>query len=71
MLEFVQLNIETNHATLAGHTMMHELEYASIQDALGSIDANTGDLLLGWDTDQFPTNIYLATQSIFILIVRG
>ncbi|GAG31024.1 unnamed protein product, partial [marine sediment metagenome] len=51
--EHVHLNIETNHATLAGHTMMHELTYASIQGALGSIDANTGDLLLGWDTDQF------------------
>ena len=58
----VKLNIETNHATLAGHTMMHELEYARIHNALGSIDANTGDLLLGWDTDQFPTDIYLTTQ---------
>ena len=42
--------------------MMHELEYAGMQGALGSIDANTGDLLLGWDTDQFPTDIYLTTQ---------
>ena len=56
------MNIETNHATLAGHTMQHELEYAGSQGFLGSIDANTGDLLLGWDTDQFPTDIYLTTH---------
>ncbi len=67
----VKLNIETNHATLAGHTMMHELEYASIQDALGSIDANTGDLLLGWDTDQFPTDIYLTTQCMLVIMKQG
>lgn len=64
----VKLNIETNHATLAGHTMMHELEYARIQGALGSIDANTGDLLLGWDTDQFPTDIYLTTQCMLVIL---
>ncbi len=64
----VKLNIETNHATLAGHTMMHELEFASIQGKLGSIDANTGDLLLGWDTDQFPTDIYLATQCMLVIL---
>jgi xylose isomerase len=56
-----KLNIETNHATLAGHSMQHELEVAGAAGALGSIDANTGDELLGWDTDQFPTNIYLTT----------
>ena len=67
----MKLNIETNHATLAGHTMMHELEYASIQGALGSIDANTGDLLLGWDTDQFPTDIYLATQCMLVIMKQG
>lgn len=67
----VKLNIETNHATLAGHTMMHELEYASIQGALGSIDANTGDLLLGWDTDQFPTDIYLTTQCMLVILNQG
>jgi xylose isomerase len=66
--EHVKLNIETNHATLAGHTMMHELVYASMQDALGSIDANTGDLLLGWDTDQFPTDIYLTTQCMLVIM---
>ena len=69
--DVVKLNIETNHATLAGHTMMHELEYASIQGALGSIDANTGDLLLGWDTDQFPTDIYLTTQCMLVILNQG
>ena len=48
--------------------MMHELEYARIHNALGSIDANTGDLLLGWDTDQFPTDIYLTTQMMLVLL---
>ena len=63
-----KLNIETNHATLAGHEMMHELEYAGMQGGLGSIDANTGDLLLGWDTDQFATNYYLTTQIMLVLL---
>jgi xylose isomerase len=66
-----KLNIETNHATLAGHEMMHELEYAGMQGALGSIDANTGDLLLGWDTDQFATNYYLTTQTMLVLLKYG
>ncbi len=66
-----KLNIETNHATLAGHTMMHELEYAAMQHLLGSIDANTGDLLLGWDTDQFPTNVYLTTEVMLTLLKYG
>ena len=69
--DHVKLNIETNHATLAGHSMMHELIYASIQGALGSIDANTGDLLLGWDTDQFPTDIYLTTQCMLAILAKG
>lgn len=67
----VKMNIETNHATLAGHSMMHEMESARIQDSLGSIDANTGDLLLGWDTDQFPTDIYLTTQCMLVLLKQG
>ena len=67
----VKLNIETNHATLAGHSMMHELEYARLHDALGSIDANTGDLLLGWDTDQFPTDVYLTTQIMLVILKQG
>lgn len=66
-----KLNIETNHATLAGHEMMHELDYAGGQGLLGSIDANTGDTLLGWDTDQFPTNIYLTTQIMLALLKHG
>lgn len=66
-----KLNIETNHATLAGHTMMHELEYAGMQGGLGSIDANTGDLMLGWDTDQFPTDYYLCTQIMLVLLKYG
>jgi xylose isomerase len=71
LLPHFKLNIETNHATLAGHEMMHELEYAGMQGALGSIDANTGDLLLGWDTDQFPTNFYLTTQIMLVLLKYG
>ncbi len=66
-----KLNLETNHATLAGHEMMHELEYAAIQGMLGSIDANRGDLLLGWDTDQFPTDIYLTTGVMLTLLQHG
>jgi xylose isomerase len=71
LLPHFKLNIETNHATLAGHEMMHELEYAGHQGALGSIDANTGDLLLGWDTDQFPTNVYLTAQIMLVLLKWG
>jgi xylose isomerase len=66
-----KLNLETNHATLAGHSMMHELEYAGMQDMLGSMDANTGDMLLGWDTDQFPTDIYLTTQCMLSVLKFG
>lgn len=71
LLGELKLNIETNHATLAGHTMMHELEVAMAADALGSIDANTGDELIGWDTDQFPTNIYLTTQIMLCVLRMG
>lgn len=71
LLEHFKLNLETNHATLAGHTMMHELEYAGMQGALGSIDANTGDLLLGWDTDQFPTNVYLTAECMLSILKFG
>jgi len=67
----VKMNIETNHATLAGHEMQHELEYAGMQGFLGSIDANTGDPLVGWDTDQFPTNIYLTTQIMYTILKYG
>jgi xylose isomerase len=63
-----KFNIETNHATLAGHTMYHELTYASSYGMLGSIDANRGDELLGWDTDQFPTNLYQTTQVMLAVL---
>jgi xylose isomerase len=71
LLSHFKLNIETNHATLAGHTMQHELEVAGAANALGSIDANTGDELLGWDTDQFPTNIYLTTYTMLSVLKYG
>ena len=71
LMDHFKLNIETNHATLAGHSMMHELDYAGAQGCLGSIDANRGDLLLGWDTDQFPTNIYLTTEVMLTLLKYG
>jgi xylose isomerase len=71
LADHFKLNIETNHATLAGHTMMHELAYASSQQLLGSIDANRGDLLLGWDTDQFPTDLYLTTQCMLVILAQG
>jgi xylose isomerase len=71
LLPHFKLNIETNHATLAGHSMQHELEVAGAAGALGSIDANTGDELLGWDTDQFPTNIYLTTYTMLTILKYG
>ena len=58
LMEDFRLNIEGNHATLAGHTFQHELATARINGVFGSIDANTGDAQLGWDTDQFPANVY-------------
>jgi xylose isomerase len=67
----LKFNIETNHATLAGHSMFHELTYASAYGMLGSIDANRGDLLLGWDTDQFPTDIYLTAQVMLVVLAQG
>jgi xylose isomerase len=69
--DHVKLNIETNHATLAGHTVEHELEYAGGQGFLGSVDANTGDLLLGWDTDQFPTDVYMTTKIMLAFMKFG
>jgi xylose isomerase len=66
-----KMNIEANHATLAAHTFQHELYLARINNALGSIDANQGDLLLGWDTDQFPTNIYETTLAMMEVIKMG
>ncbi len=66
-----KLNIEANHATLAGHTFQHELRIASINGMLGSIDANQGDLLLGWDTDEFPCNVYDATLCMLEVLKNG
>ena len=71
LIDHLKLNIETNHATLAGHSVEHELEVSAAAGALGSIDANTGDEMLGWDTDQFPTNIYMTTQIMLSLLKMG
>jgi xylose isomerase len=71
LADHVKMNIETNHATLAGHSVEHELDYAGSQGFLGSVDANTGDLLLGWDTDQFPTDVYLTTKMMLIILKYG
>jgi xylose isomerase len=71
LLPHFKLNLETNHATLAGHEMMHELEVAIGAGALGSIDANTGDPQLGWDTDQFPTSVYLTTYCMLCILGMG
>jgi xylose isomerase len=71
LIDDFKLNLETNHATLAGHAMQHELEVAAAAGKLGSIDANTGDELIGWDTDQFPTDIYLATQIMLTVLNMG
>lgn len=69
--EYFKLNIEVNHATLAGHTFQHELRVARVNDMLGSVDANYGDLMLGWDTDQFPTNIYDASLGMYEILKMG
>ncbi|MDR1568195.1 MAG: xylose isomerase [Streptococcaceae bacterium] len=66
-----KLNLEANHATLAGHTFEHELCVARSYNALGSIDANQGDLLLGWDTDEFPTNVYDVTLAMYEILENG
>lgn len=68
LADHFKMNVETNHATLAGHSMFHELIVASSYGMLGSIDANRGDELLGWDTDQFPTDIYLAAQVMLVVL---
>ncbi len=69
--QFFKMNIEANHATLANHSFQHELRVARINNALGSIDANQGDMFLGWDTDQFPTNIYETTSAMYEVIKMG
>lgn len=66
-----KLNIEANHATLAGHTFEHELRVSAVNGMLGSIDANQGDLLLGWDTDEFAWNVYDATMCMLEVVRAG
>lgn len=66
-----KLNIEVNHATLAQHTMQHELAVAAKANMLGSIDANRGDYQNGWDTDQFPNNIQETTEAMLIFLEAG
>jgi len=66
-----KLNIEVNHATLAGHTFAHDLQVAADAGLLGSIDANKGDYQNGWDTDEFPTNIYEVTEAMLVILSAG
>ncbi|SMO72220.1 xylose isomerase [Solitalea koreensis] len=71
LLADFKLNIEVNHATLAGHTFQHELQVAADAGLLGSIDANRGDYQNGWDTDQFPTNLNELTESMLVILQAG
>jgi xylose isomerase len=71
LMDHLKLNLETNHATLAGHEMLHEMRVAREAGVLGSVDANTGDPLVGWDTDQFPTNVYLTAQIMGEILAMG
>ncbi|MDD4450263.1 MAG: xylose isomerase [Sphaerochaeta sp.] len=64
-------NIEANHATLAGHTFSHDLQVCADHGMLGSVDANQGDSINGWDTDEFPTNIYETTQAMLVILRNG
>jgi len=66
-----KLNIETNHAILAGHTFVHDLQVAADAGLLGSIDANKGDYQNGWDTDEFPTNVYEVTEAMMVILQAG
>lgn len=66
-----KLNIEANHATLAGHTFEHEPRVARIHGLLGSVDANQGNSLLGWDTDEFPTDLYATTLAMYEILQNG
>jgi xylose isomerase len=71
LFDTFKLNIEANHATLAGHTFEHDLTVASIDGKLGSVDANVGDPLLGWDTDQFPTDPAMCTLAMLVVLKQG
>ena len=66
-----KMNIEANHATLAGHTFQHDLRVSAMNGMLGSVDANQGDLLLGWDTDEFPFNVYETTMCMYEILKAG
>ncbi|WP_174612966.1 xylose isomerase [Virgibacillus ihumii] len=66
-----KFNIEANHATLAGHTFEHELRYARVNNMLGSVDANQGHPLLGWDTDEFPTDLHSTTLAMYEILKNG
>lgn len=68
LMDDFKLNLETNHATLAGHTMQHEMQVAADAGALGSMDANRGDYQNGWDTDQFPVDLYELTEQMLVLL---
>lgn len=70
LLPYFKLNIEANHATLAGHTFEHELRVSRLNGVLGSIDANQGDMLLGWDTDEFPTDLYSTTLAMYEILLN-
>src|SRR5690349_2844253 len=71
LLNDFKLNIEVNHATLAHHTFQHELQVAADAGILGSIDANRGDYQNGWDTDQFPNNLYELTEAMLVILEAG
>lgn len=71
LLDDFKLNIEVNHATLAQHTFEHELQVAADNNLLGSIDANRGDYQNGWDTDQFPVDVYELTQAMLVILQAG
>ena len=71
LLNDFKLNIEVNHATLAGHTFQHELQVAADAGMLGSMDANRGDYQNGWDTDQFPNNINELVEAMLVILEAG
>lgn len=71
LLNDFKLNLEVNHATLAGHTFQHELQVAADAGLLGSMDANRGDYQNGWDTDQFPNNLYELAEAMLIVLEAG
>ncbi len=71
LMKDFKLNVEVNHATLAQHTFQHELQVAADAGLLGSMDANRGDYQNGWDTDQFPNNVYELTEAMLIILEAG